>query len=92
MKDVVPYCDKWTAQLAVNAQYYIISSQSWANISAEVLSKNNLAHQHLQNAPFAASFLEMILSFLKCQNAPFRPFSKLIFGAGVHSNPFLPCL
>jgi hypothetical protein len=76
----------------MSLQDTVVISTTIPNISAEVLSKNNLAYQHLQNAPFAASFLEMILSFLKCQNAPFRPFSKLIFGAGVHSTPFLPCL
>ena len=32
MKDVVPYCDKKTAQLAANTQHFILSWLSWANM------------------------------------------------------------
>jgi hypothetical protein len=52
MKDVVPYCDKRTAQLAVNEQHFILVSQGWANVS-----------YHLPAVPLATN-----LAAAKCLN------------------------
>ncbi len=50
----------------------IVGSGRLPNTFPEMISKDNLELSIIQSAAFAAGFLEVILNFQTCQNAPFR--------------------
>ena len=50
----------------------IMVSGRLPNTFPEMISKDNLETSIIQSAAFAAGFLEVILIFKTCQNAPFR--------------------
>ncbi len=59
------------------------------NASLEVNNKHNLEQSTISNAPFAASFLGIILKFQTCLNAPFRSRLLAICTYELHRNKLL---